>query len=208
MINGLWGKKVGMTEVFKDDLALPVTVVDTSGWFVLQIKTSEGDGYDAIKVGCLRKRHQGKEFDFQWLKNLSKNFQYVRELSVKELSDDVKVGSSADLNKVTFEEGTSVDVVGTSKGCGFAGVIKRHNFSGGPASHGGKSTLRKPGSIGFFTSQGKVIKGKKMAGHMGNTRKTVKGLKVIKVDSDANAVFVKGAIPGKSGSLVFVRKYK
>ena len=106
-----------------------------------------------------------------------------------------------------FESGEAVDVVGTTKGCGFAGVVKRHNFGGGRASHGGSNTLRAPGSISFMRRQGKIIKGKRMAGHMGVDRKTVKKLELVRVDADAKIILVKGSIPGKSGSLVFVRKY-
>jgi large subunit ribosomal protein L3 len=207
MINGLWGKKIGMTEIFQDDLALPVTVVDTSGWFILQIKTLENDGYNAIKVGCLKSRHRKDGFKDEHLKKTRTFFEFVRELRVSEVTSELKAGVEVNLENVVFESGEKVDVIGTTKGAGFAGVVKRHNFKGGRASHGGKSTLRAPGSIGFMCSTGKVIKGKRMAGHMGASRKTVKSLKIIKIDSDSKAILVKGSIPGKSGSLVFVRKY-
>ena len=208
MINGLWGKKIGMTEVFHGDLALPVTVVDASGWYVLQVKTVEVDGYAAIKVGCLKSRYKKSGFKDEYLKKLNTYFDFVKELKAKEALSNVVVGNEVHCALAAFEPGDEVDVVGTSKGAGFAGVVKRHGFGGGRASHGGSNTLRAPGSVSFMRSQGKVVKGKRMAGHMGATRKTAKNLELIKIEADAKIILVKGAIPGKSGSLVFVRKYK
>ena len=207
MINGLWGKKIGMTEVFHGDLALPVTVVDASGWYVLQIKTVEIDGYAAVKVGCLKSRYQKNGFQAEYLKKLDNYFDYVKEVKVNGSLDNLVVGNDIECALAAFESGEAVDVVGTTKGCGFAGVVKRHNFGGGRASHGGSNTLRAPGSISFMRRQGKIIKGKRMAGHMGVDRKTVKKLELVRVDADAKIILVKGSIPGKSGSLVFVRKY-
>lgn len=208
MFNGLWAKKVGMTEVFHNDLALSVTVVDVSGWYILQIKTVEVDGYYAVKAGHLKARYQKTGFEASYLKDTAKYFDHIRELRIDESAGvDLAVGNEVDCAAV-LAIGDGVDVVGTTKGAGFAGVVKRHNFGGGRASHGGSNTLRAPGSISFMRRQGRIIKGKRMAGHMGVTRKTVKGLEIIRIDADAKAILVKGAIPGKSGSLVFVRKYK
>jgi large subunit ribosomal protein L3 len=208
MINGLWGKKLGMTEVFHGDLALPVTVLDASGWYVLQIKTVEADSYLAIKVGCLKARYKKEGFKAEYLKKLDNYFDHVKEIKVKQAIENLEVGSEVDFSLAAFVSGEEVDVIGTTKGAGFTGVVKRHNFGGGRASHGGSNTLRAPGSVSFMRSQGKVIKGKRMAGHMGVERKTIKKLELVRVDSEAKIILVKGAVPGKSGSLVFVRKYK
>ncbi len=208
MINGLWGKKIGMTEVFHEDLVLPVTVVDASGWYVLQIKTVDNDGYSAVKIGCLKDRYSKEGFKSEYLKKVAQYFDFVREVKLKSELENLVVGGEVDLSWPDFTAGSTVDVIGTTKGAGFAGVIKRHNFGGGRASHGVSNTLRVPGSVSFMRSQGKVVKGKRMAGHMGVTRKTVQNLEVVKLDSAARIVLVKGAVPGKSGSLVFVRKCK
>ena len=209
MINGLWGKKIGMTEVFHGDLALPVTVIDASGWFILQVKTVEVDGYAAIKVGCLKARYTKDAFKDEYLKKLDTYFSYVKELRVKDASSEsLKTGNAIECALAEFESGEEVDVIGTTKGAGFAGVVRRHRFAGGRGSHGGKNSENRPGSIGFWHTQGKVIKGKRMAGHMGVERKTIKKLELVKIDFEAKVILVKGSVPGKSGSLVFVRKYK
>lgn len=207
MINGLWGKKLGMTEVFHGDLALPVTVVDASGWYLLQIKSVEVDGYAAIKVGCLKSRYTKDGFQAEYLKKLDNYFDYVKEIKVNSSLENLEVGNGIECALAAFASGEEVDVVGTTKGAGFAGVVKRHNFGGGRASHGGSNALRRPGSISFMRRQGKIIKGKRMAGHMGVERKTIKKLELVRVDAEAKIILVKGSIPGKSGSLVFVRKY-
>jgi large subunit ribosomal protein L3 len=208
MINGLWGKKIGMTEVFHGDLALPVTAVDASGWYVLQDKTVENDGYAAIKVGCMKSRYRKDGFKAEYLKKLDTYFDYVRELRVKDSSENLTIGNEVDFAQAALELGDEVDVVGTTKGAGFAGVVRRHRFAGGRRSHGGQNSENRPGSISFWHTQGKVIKGKRMAGHMGVERKTIKGLELVKIDAEAKIILVKGSIPGKSGSLVFVRRYK
>ena len=208
MINGLWGKKIGMTEVFHGDLALPVTVVDASGWYVLQVKTAEVDGYAAVKVGCLKSRYAKTGFQAEYLKKLDNYFDHVKEIKVKDSLENLEVGKEVECALAAFELGQEVDVIGTTKGAGFTGVVKRHGFGGGRASHGGSNALRRPGSISFMRSQGKIIKGKRMAGHMGVDRKTIKKLELVRVDTEAKIILVKGAVPGKSGSLVFVRKYK
>lgn len=205
MINGFWGRKVGMTQVFSDDnKVVPVTAVDASGWVVSQIKTHSVDGYNAVQVGYVKDKHQGVEFQQDWFKQKSKYFRWVREILVDQVSDDLQIGQPFDFSKI-LQVKDSVNVVGTTKGCGFAGVMRRHKFSGGVASHG--SMLgRRPGSISFMRSQGKVIKGKRMAGHMGVTRKTVRNLEVVRVVPQDNLVLIKGAMAGKPGSLVYVRK--
>jgi len=204
MIKGLWGKKIGMTQVFVGDKVVPVTAIDVANWVVTNIRTKERDGYSAIQVGCIKKRHSDKTFTQDWLKKTKEYFTVLREIRLDENPQDVIVGQSADFY-TELNEGDKVDVSGKTIGRGFAGVVKRHGFGGPPASHG--STMgNKPGSIGFFTSQGKVIKGKKMPGHMGDKKRMIRNLPVIKIEEDAKLVLVKGAVPGKTGSLLYIRK--
>jgi len=211
MIRGLWGKKIGMTQVFTGEAVVPVTVVDVSGWIVTNVRTTDRDGYKAVQVGRIKDRYASKKFDINWLKKPKEYFSFVKEIKLdKEASEidgvSIAIGKPADFLAI-LAEGDFVDVFGKSKGCGFAGVVRRYNFAGPPGSHG--STMgKRPGSIGSFCSQGKVIKGKKMPGHMGDRNCAVECLKVVKIDKDADVVLVKGAIPGKSGSLVFLRKEK
>lgn len=205
MINGFWGRKVGMTQVFSaDNKVVPVTAVDASGWVVTQIKTEEKDGYNAIQVAYIREKMQKEAYQADWLKEKSKYFRWVREIALEQLPTDVQVGQPFDFSAVVQPKDL-VNVTGTTKGCGFAGVMRRHNYSGGRGSHG--SMLgRRPGSLSFMRSQGKVIKGKTMGGHMGVTRKTVRNLVVVQVVPQDNIVLIKGAMAGKPGSLVYVRK--
>lgn len=204
MMKGLWGRKVGMTQVFANDKVIPVTVIDASSWVVTNIKTQVRDGYDAVQVGCLKKKYKEQPFMDSWLKELKTHFTFVKEVRIDKAAEDVIVGQAPDFF-TAFNEGDKVDVVGRTKGCGFAGVVKRHGFGGGPRSHG--SCFGKiPGSMSFMRSQGRVIKGKKLPGQMGNKNHMVKNLPVVQIKADANVILVKGAIPGKIGSLVFVRK--
>jgi len=209
MITGLWGKKIGMTQIFSGEKVVPVTAVDVSGWIVTNIKTRERDGYTAVQVGRIKERYANIKFDMSWLKNPKTYFSVVREIK---LDDDISeaekgaitIGKPAKFLSILVE-GDSVNVFGTSKGCGFAGVVRRYNFGGPPASHG--STMgKKPGSIGFMCSVGRVIKGKKMPGQMGNRKSFVKNLEVAKLEKGSDLVLIKGAVPGKSGSLVFLQK--
>lgn len=205
MIQGIWGLKVGMTQVFSDDSkVVPVTVVNTAGWFVTQIKTTENDGYNAIQVACLRKKYQGQPFAQEWLKKLKLHCLFIKEISITELPEGLLVGSSIDLGTILAKD-DSVDATGVTKGCGFAGVMRRWNFAGGPKSHG-STFSRKPGSIGNMRATGKVIKGKKMPGHMGDKQRTTQKLQVVQVRSEDNIVLVKGSMAGKPGSLVFLSK--
>lgn len=204
-MNGFWGRKVGMTQVFaENNKVVPVTAVDTSGWFVSQLKTKDADGYDAVQVAYVRTKHQGKPFDKNWLKQKSKNFRWVKEIPVKQLTEDMKIGSIVNFASIIQAQDT-VDVTGVTKGCGFAGVMRRHNFAGGPKSHG-SSFKRRPGGLSFMCANGKVIKGKAMPGHMGVKQRTVKNLKIAQVRVEDNLVLISGSMAGKSGSLVYVRK--
>lgn len=204
MVKGLWGKKVGMTQVFAGDKVVPVTVIDASDWVVTNVKTQARDGYDAVQVGCLKKKYSEQPFVDSWLKELKKYFTFVREVKTDNVEENGVIGQAPNFFTF-FNEGDKVDVVGRTKGCGFAGVVKRHGFSGGGKSHG--SCFGKiPGSMSFMRSQGRVIKGKKLPGHMGNKNHMVKGLPVVQIKMDAKIILIKGAIPGKAGSLIFVRK--
>lgn len=206
MISGLWGKKLGMAQVFAEDkTVVSVTVVNVAHWFVTNIKTKERDDYDAIQVAYVRPRYQQQSFDKQWLKALKKYFAHVNEIRLEKPVEGLEVGQK--LSPDVFAIGDYVDVVGTSKGRGFAGVMKRHGFSGGGDSHG--STFhRKPGSIGFMRSQGRVMKGRKLPGHMGVDRCTIKNLEIVSVDPEKNIFLIKGAVPGHADAPIFVRKVK
>lgn len=205
MIQGIWGRKVGMTQVFADDSSvIPVTVVNTAGWFVTQIKTVEKDGYNAIQVACPRTKYEGQPFAQEWLKKLKQYCLFIREIAITELPEGLTVGSSIDLATI-LAKNDSVDATGVTKGCGFAGSVRRHGFAGGPESHG--STFHKrPGSMGNMRATGKVIKGKKLPGHMGDRQRTVQKLQVVQVRAEDNIVLIKGSMAGKPGSLVFLRK--
>lgn len=205
MIQGFWGRKVGMTQVFaENNKVVPVTAVDVSGWYVSQIKTVDKDGYNAVQVAYLRNKYQKKTFEIDWLKNKSKYFQWVKEIPVADISSDLKIGQSFESAHIVTEKET-VDVVGITKGCGFSGAMRKHGFSGGPASHG-SCFKRRLGGVGFMRATGQVIKGKGMAGHMGVEQRTAKNLQVVQVKTDDSLILIKGSMAGKPGSLVFVRK--
>src|SRR2546427_2047625 len=201
-IEGILGRKVGMTQFFEaDGTSVPVTVIETEPNTVVQVKTKERDGYDAVQVGFgSRKRINSP------LKGHMKRhgqFRYLRELRVDDVQEWVagkKVGCEI------FEAGDLVDVSGASKGRGFARGMKRHGFHGGPKKHRPSDRARAPGSIGAGTDPGRVIKGMKMAGHMGTGQVTVKNLKVVRVDSDKGILMVRGAVPGNEGVLLKVRR--
>lgn len=205
MVKGLWGKKIGMAQVFtQDKKAVPVTVIDTSNWLVTQIKTLANDGYDAIKVACLRPRYHGKAFDAAWLKSLKTYFCVIREVKLSAAVEGIAVGQPAPFEQV-FAIGEHVDVVGWSKGRGFAGAVKRHGFAGGPASHG-SMFHRRTGSSSFMRSRGRIIKGKRFPGHMGVERTTIKNLTVVSFDVEKHMLLLKGSVPGSTGCAVYVEK--
>ena len=204
MVGGFWGKKLGMTQLFSDNKVVPVTVIDVSSWFVTDVKTKERDGYCAVQVGRVRKRFEQETFAPAWLKDKKKFFLFVREIPVQQVADDITIGSQANFYNL-FAEGEVINVTGVTKGCGFAGVVRRHGYAGGRASHGSMMGNR-PGSIGFIGKSGKVIKGKDLPGHMGVDKVTMRNLQMVKILEDQRAVAVRGSVPGKAGSLVFVRK--
>ena len=204
MIRGILGKKIGMSQVFlPDGRVVPVTVIEAGPCTVTQLKTSDRDGYEAAQVGFTHVKRLNKPLRG----HLGRTglFRYLRELSTDTL-DDLHVGQQVNVD--LFQVGEKVDVIGTSKGLGFQGTIKRHGFSGGPRTHGQSDRARAPGSIGGTTTPGRVFKGKKMAGHMGNTRITVKNLEVVEVDPERNLLLVKGGVPGAPNGLLTIRKTK
>jgi large subunit ribosomal protein L3 len=200
---GVIGRKVGMTQVFMEDGTLvPVSVVAIEPNTVTSLRTIERDGYSAVQLGAgtarrLTKPRQGQLKDLPQVAD-------TREFRVDDLSD-YEVGQTLDVS--LFEAGEIVDVTGISKGKGFSGTIKRHNFRRGPETHGSDSH-RQPGSIGAGTYPGKVFKGTGMAGRMGNDRTTVKKLTVVRTDVERNLLLVKGALPGARNALLMVRKVK
>ena len=202
MIRGFLGRKIGMTQVFRDDgRVVPVTVIEAGPCVVTQIKTKETDGYEAVQLGFGEAKRLNKA-QAGHLKN-SQHSRYLREVPADDVSE-FSVGQTIAVD--IFEPGDLVDVIGRSKGRGFAGVMKRHGFHGGPRTHGQSDRARAPGSIGGGTTPGKVFKGLKMAGHMGNRRITVKALEVVSIDPDRNLLLLKGGVPGAPNGLLQFRR--
>ncbi|HIF44398.1 MAG TPA: 50S ribosomal protein L3 [Dehalococcoidia bacterium] len=203
MLQGFLGTKIGMTQIFREDgKVVPVTVIQAGPCVVTQVKTMETDGYEAVQLGFGDVKRRNKP-QAGHLKN-SKLSRYLREVTTDD-TNEFTVGQSIGVD--IFESGEKVDVIGTSKGRGFAGVMKRWNFGGGPRTHGQSDRARAPGSIGGGTTPGKVYKGMKMGGHMGNRRITVKGLEIIEIDTERNLLMVKGGIPGAPNSLIQIRRF-
>ena len=206
MIQGILGKKLGMTQVFiADGSRVPVTVVEAGPCTVVQKKTESTDGYSALQVGFLAKKtHRVSKPMMGHFKKADQGaFTCLRELAADNV-DDYQVGDQITCEAV-FKPGDIVDVTGTGKGKGFQGVIKRWGFSGGRASHGSKFH-RGPGAIGMSASPARVHKGKKMPGQMGNARVTLQNLEVVEVRPEQNLVLIKGSIPGPNNGLVLLRK--
>lgn len=206
MIQGILGKKLGMTQVFvADGSRVPVTVVEAGPCTVVQKKTESTDGYNALQVGfAARKSHRTSKPMMGHFKQADQGaFNYLRELGADNV-DEYNVGDQITCDAV-FKAGDKIDVTGTSKGKGFQGVVKRWGFSGGRATHGSKFH-RAPGSIGCSAWPSRVLKGKKMPGQLGNARVTQQGLEIVEVRADENLILVKGAIPGPNQGLVMLRK--
>lgn len=204
MTLGVIGKKLGMTQIFDEQgLAIPVTVIKVDPIIVTQIKTVETDGYNAIQVGTVdaKEKHLTKAQMGHFKKNKLGNFRYLQEFKVENPAD-YTVGQQIELSILDNVE--KVDVTGKSIGKGFQGTVKRWNFSRGPMAHGSKNH-REPGSIGAGTTPSRVIKGKRMAGNMGNERVTVTKLKLVKVDSENSLILIKGSVPGSEGRLVTIK---
>ena len=204
MFKGLIGKKLGMTQVFDEDgSAVPVTIIEAGPCFVTQIRTLDKDGYSAVQLGfdeVKPKKLTGGQIGHLERNNLPP-LRYLREFRTSK--PEVKPGDKVDVSQ--FEVGGRVDVVGISKGKGFAGTMKRHNFRGGPKTHGQSDRGRAPGSVGATTTPGRVFKGKKMSGHMGSERVSSQNVKVVIVDLDKNLIGVNGSVPGPRGGLVVIK---
>ncbi len=215
MINGIIGKKVGMTQLFAPDgTVTPVTVIKAGPCVVVQTKSAAGrDGYDAVQIGLVEEKPVK-------LKNVNKPMRghfektgggtpptrVLKEFRLDNSSGDpLSVGDKVLVDQ--FADGDAIEVIGRSKGRGFAGTVKRHNFSRGPESHGSMN-VRAPGSIGQSAYPSRVIKGTRSSGHMGDERVTIKGLTVARVDVENNLLMVRGAVPGATGSVVIIKKKK
>ena len=203
MFKGLIGKKIGMTQIFDENgAAQPVTLIEAGPCFVTQIRTVETEGYSAVQLGYEEvkpKRLAGGEIGHLKRNNLPP-LKYLREFRSKEIQ--VKEGDKVDVN--LFTVGEKVDVVGVSKGKGFAGGVKRYHFAGGPKTHGQSDRWRGPGSNGPTTTPGRVYKGSRRPGHMGDVSVTAQNLKVVLVDAERNVIGVNGSVPGARGGLVVI----
>ena len=204
MLKGLIGKKVGMTQIFDEaGSAVPVTLIEAGPCYVTQVRTPEQDGYTAVQLGF--EEVKPKRLTGGQLGHLKRNslppLRFLREFRSKE--PGVEAGSK--LTVEVFEVGDRVDVIGKSKGRGFAGAVKRYGFRGGPKTHGQSDRLRAPGSRGAGTSPGRVFKGSRGPGHMGNVRVTSQNLEVVLVDLERNLIGVRGSVPGASGGVVMVK---
>jgi large subunit ribosomal protein L3 len=204
---GLVGRKCGMTRVFTEDgVSIPVTVIEAQPNRITQVKTQETDGYRALQVvaGSRRASRVGKPAAGHFAAAKVEAGDLITEFRLDD-TDEGEFEKGNELKVDLFEEGQKVDVVGTSIGKGFAGVIKRYHFSMQDATHGNSLAHRAPGSIGQNQTPGRVFKGKKMAGHMGNVRRTVQNLEIVRVDAERNLLLIKGAVPGHRGGKVVVR---
>jgi large subunit ribosomal protein L3 len=202
---GLLGRKIGMTRVFQEGISIPVSVVEVKPNRVSQIKTTETDGYNAIQLtgGTKKASHVSKPLTGHFAKAEIEAGDMMIEFRVDAV-EEYKSGQELKVGDV-FTDGQLIDVSAVSKGKGFAGVIKRHNFKTQDATHGNSLSHRAPGSIGQNQSPGRVFKGKKMAGQMGNKRCTVQTLELVKIDNERNLLLIKGAIPGSPGSRVEIK---
>ena len=204
MFKGLIGRKVGMTQIFDDDgIAVPVTVIEAGPCYVSQIKTSENDGYSAVQLGF--NETKPKRLTGGQRGHLKRNDLPPVKILREFRTSKPEVEEGAVLKADVFEAGDRVDVIGTSKGRGFAGVMKRHNFSGGPITHGQSDRQRSPGSLGSGTTPGRVFKGKRGPGRMGNERVTSANVCVVLVDPERNLIAVDGSVPGPKGGVVMIK---
>jgi len=205
-MRGLIAKKVGMSQIFDDDgSVIPVTILQAGPCSVAQVKTVDNDGYDAVQVayGDKKEKNSNKPLNGHLKKAGLSPKRFLVEFDIIP-GYEYKLGQV--FNASIFKQGDFVKVTGTSKGRGFSGVMKRHGFGGGPKTHGQREHPRSAGSIGQASDPSRVFKGMKMAGQYGNKKKTVENLKVVKIDSDNNYIFVKGAVPGSNNGMVIVNK--
>ena len=209
MSPGILGKKIGMTQVFRaDGQVVPVTVLKAGPCVVVQRKTPTVDGYDAVQLGLMefiKPARINKPTTGHLKKSGTGGVRFMRELRIASGDEDLKTGDKVLVDQ--FKPRDKVDVIGVSKGRGYASLVKRHHFKGGPASHG-SMFHRAPGSIGASSFPSRVFPGTRMAGHMGVQRVTVRNLEVVQVDAEDNVLMVKGAVPGPNGGYVVVRRAK
>jgi len=202
------GKKIGMSQIFSNEgIVIPVTIVKAGPCHVTQLKTLTNDGYSAVQLAYLdkKKKKTNKSLIGHFEKAGIPSKKYLKEFKYLHI-DEIELGSEININQ--YVVGDLVNVTGITKGKGFAGHMKRHNFSGGRASHGKNSVMRKAGSVGAGTDPGKVWKGTRMAGRMGNDKLTTKNIKVVRLDENKNLIFLKGAIPGSNNKIVYLNKSK
>ncbi len=205
-MRGLIGKKIGMTQIYTEDgVRVPVTIVQAGPCTVTQVKSKAVDGYEAVQVGFgpAKPKHTTKPLQGHFAKA---GIQPLKVLAEFEGVPGFEYKQGQTFTVSLFKEGDRVSVTGKSKGKGFAGVIKRHGFHRQPKTHGTKNTLRHPGSIGQASDPSRVFKGMRMAGHYGNARVTVRNLEIVKVDTEQNQVFIKGAVPGANNGIVYITK--
>jgi large subunit ribosomal protein L3 len=205
---GLIGKKIGMTSIYNaDGKILPCTIIETGPCVVTQVKTQEKDGYESVQLGYGEKSEKSTPAPLMGHFKKAKTTPKQKVAEFYNFTREVSLGDTLAVNDI-FNEGEFVSVIGTSKGKGFQGVVKRHGFAGvGQATHGQHNRLRAPGSLGPGSYPGRVFKGMRMAGQTGNKQSTVENLQVLKVDAERNLIVVKGAVPGAKGSFVIVRKW-
>jgi large subunit ribosomal protein L3 len=205
MLKGLIGKKIGMTQIFDEQgVAHPVTIIEAGPCYVTQVRTPENEGYSAVQLGFGElhpKKLSGGELGHLKAREIPP-LRFLREFRSKKV--DMNVGDKVTVE--TFVVGERVDVIGTSKGKGFAGVVKRHHFNGQPKTHGASDRTRAPGSSGATTTPGRVYKGTRRSGHMGVDRVTVQGLKVLLVDAERNLLGLHGAVPGPKGGIIMIKE--
>lgn len=204
MINAIYGKKIGMTQIFgEDDRVIPVTVIQAEPNKVCQVKTQATDGYEAVQVGfgAIKEKKVNRPMKGHFAKQGATAVRYLREVRVDD-AGEYKVGDEQTV--AAFADTKKVDVMGTSKGKGFAGVMKRYGFRGGPGGHG-SHFHRAPGSVGQCATPSRVFKGLKLPGHMGCKTVTVRNLDVVRIDEEQNLILVRGAIPGGKNGIVRVR---
>ncbi len=214
MVNGIIGRKLGMTQLFAPDgTVTPVTVIKAGPCVVVQKKSAAGaDGYNAVQLGLVEEKPvKTKNVTKPMLGHFAKTgggvpaMRVLREFRTPDAPEGTSVGDKISVEQ--FTDGDKIEVVGRSKGRGFAGTVKRHNFKRGPESHGSMN-VRKPGSIGQSAYPSRVIKGTRSSGHMGDERVTIKGLTVARVDTENNLLMIRGAVPGANGSVVIIKKSK
>jgi large subunit ribosomal protein L3 len=205
-MNGIVGRKIGMTRIFdQEGNSIPITVVEAGPCAIIQVKTKDKDGYNAVQLGfgSRRKNLFNKPISGHFAKAKVEPKRYLREVRYDTM-DKPEAGQEVKVD--IFKPGDAVDVTGTSKGLGFQGVVRRYHFAGGPKTHGQSDRLRAPGSIGGSSFPSRTWKGQKMGGRMGGEQVTIKNLEIVLVDSEKNILGIKGAVPGKENGLVIIRK--